>query len=81
AWWLALALVLMVDPLALWRPGLWLSFVAVGWLIIIWQGRAKPRGVRGWCWALLRSQLLLAPLMAAAVLFAFGRVAPASPLV
>ncbi|WP_311063785.1 DNA internalization-related competence protein ComEC/Rec2 [Halomonas sp. DWK9] len=81
AWWLALALVLMVDPLALWRPGLWLSFVAVGWLIIIWQGRAKPHGVKGWCWALLRSQLLLAPLMAAAVLIAFGRVAPASPLV
>ncbi|WP_404374761.1 DNA internalization-related competence protein ComEC/Rec2 [Vreelandella aquamarina] len=81
AWWLALALVLVVDPLALWRPGLWLSFLAVGWLIIIWQGRARPRGAKGWCWALLRSQLLLAPLMAAAVLFAFGRVAPAAPLI
>jgi len=81
AWWLALALVLIVDPLALWRPGLWLSFMAVGWLIIIWQGRSRPRGVKGWCWALLRSQLLLAPLMAAAVLFAFGRVAPTAPLI
>lgn len=81
AWWLALALVLVADPLSFWRPGLWLSFVAVGWLIIIWQGRSRPTGVKGWCWALLRSQLLLAPLMAAAVLLAFGRIAPAAPLI
>ncbi|MGP9767573.1 DNA internalization-related competence protein ComEC/Rec2 [Halomonas sp. AOP13-D3-9] len=81
AWWLALALVLIVDPLALWRPGMWLSFVAVAWLILIWQGRQRPKGVKGWCWALVRSQLLLAPLMAAAVLVAFGRVAPAAPLI
>ncbi|MBT2787532.1 MULTISPECIES: DNA internalization-related competence protein ComEC/Rec2 [unclassified Halomonas] len=81
AWWLALALVLIADPLALWRPGMWLSFVAVAWLILIWQGRQRPKGVKGWCWALVRSQLLLAPLMAAAVLMAFGRVAPAAPLI
>ncbi|QNU61828.1 DNA internalization-related competence protein ComEC/Rec2 [Vreelandella titanicae] len=80
-WWLALALVLIVDPLALWRPGMWLSFVAVAWLIIIWQGRRRPQGIKGWFWALVRSQLLLAPLMAAAVLVAFGRVAPAAPLI
>ncbi|MCD6003669.1 DNA internalization-related competence protein ComEC/Rec2 [Vreelandella alkaliphila] len=80
-WWLALGIVLVVDPLAPWRPGLWLSFIAVGWLIIIWQGRPRPQGLKGWCWALLRSQLLIAPLMAAAVLVAFGRVAPAAPLI
>lgn len=80
-WWLALALVLIVDPLALWRPGTWLSFVAVAWLIMIWQGRQRPQGIKGWCWALVRTQLLLAPLMAAAVLVAFGRVAPAAPLI
>ncbi|SDN22354.1 DNA internalization-related competence protein ComEC/Rec2 [Vreelandella arcis] len=80
-WWLALAAVLMIDPVALWRPGLWLSFIAVAWLIVIWQGRARPQGLRGWGWALVRSQLLLAPLMAAAVLVAFGRVAPAAPLI
>ncbi|KPQ25718.1 MAG: DNA internalization-related competence protein ComEC/Rec2 [Halomonas sp. HL-48] len=80
-WWLALAAVLILDPVALWRPGLWLSFLAVAWLIIIWQGRPRPQGLRGWGWALLRSQLLLAPLMAAAVLIAFGRVAPAAPLI
>ncbi|MGP8290554.1 DNA internalization-related competence protein ComEC/Rec2 [Vreelandella zhanjiangensis] len=81
AWWLALGLVVVIDPLSLWRPGLWLSFLAVGWLIIIWQGRSRPQGIKGWCWALLRSQLLLAPLMAAAVLIAFERIAPASPLI
>lgn len=80
-WWLALALVVLADPLALWRPGLWLSFVAVGLLILAWQGRKRPRGWRGWLWALLRSQCLLAPLMAGAALLAFDRLAPVSPLV
>ncbi|TDX30362.1 competence protein ComEC [Modicisalibacter xianhensis] len=80
-WWLALAIVLLVDPLALWRPGLWLSFVAVGLLILAWQGRSRPHGVRGWLWALLRTQCLLAPLMAAAVLIAFDRLSPVAPLI
>lgn len=80
-WWLALALVLLGDPRSAWRPGLWLSFVAVALLILIWQGRPRPRGPGGWLWALGRSQLLLAPLMAAAVLLAFDRLAPAAPLV
>jgi competence protein ComEC len=81
AWWLALGLVVLVDPLSVWRPGLWLSFVAVALLILVWQGRPRPRGVSGWGWALLRTQALLAPLMAAAVLLAFARLAPAAPLV
>ncbi|WP_064698795.1 DNA internalization-related competence protein ComEC/Rec2 [Halomonas caseinilytica] len=81
AWWLALALVLLLDPLSAWRPGLWLSFIAVALLILIWQGRARPKGVRGWCLALVRTQCLLAPVMAAAVLLAFGRLAPAAPLI
>lgn len=80
AWWLALALILILDPLALWRPGLWLSFVAVGLLIVIWQGRQRLSGVSGGLWSLLRLQLLLEPLMAAAVLVAFNWLAPASPL-
>lgn len=80
-WWLALGLVVLVDPLAVWRPGLWLSFLAVALLILIWQGRARPRGLHGWAWGLTRTQLLLAPLMAAAVLLAFDRLAPAAPLV
>nr|WP_298375355.1 DNA internalization-related competence protein ComEC/Rec2 [uncultured Halomonas sp.] len=81
AWWLALGIIVLIDPLALWRPGLWLSFIAVALLILAWQGRSRPRGWRGWCIALVRSQCLLAPLMAAAVLFAFDRVALAAPLI
>ncbi|WP_111412394.1 DNA internalization-related competence protein ComEC/Rec2 [Billgrantia lactosivorans] len=81
AWWLALGLVVLIDPLSAWRPGLWLSFLAVALLILIWQGRPRPRGVSGWSWGLVRTQLLLAPLMAAAVLLAFARLAPAAPLV
>ncbi|MDR5898046.1 DNA internalization-related competence protein ComEC/Rec2 [Halomonas vilamensis] len=81
AWWLALSLVVLFDPLSVWRPGFWLSFVAVAWLIVIWQGRTRPKGIRGWGWALCRTQLLLAPLMAGAVLLAFGRVSPVAPLV
>ncbi len=45
-WWLALALVLLLDPLSAWRPGLWLSFGAVAMLILMWQGRPRPRGPR-----------------------------------
>ncbi|MGJ7457033.1 DNA internalization-related competence protein ComEC/Rec2 [Halomonas sp. RA08-2] len=80
-WWLALAVVLLLDPLSAWRPGLWLSYLAVALLILAWQGRPRPREARGWLWALVRTQLLLAPLMAAAVLLAFARLAPAAPLV
>ncbi|MDN6179595.1 MAG: DNA internalization-related competence protein ComEC/Rec2 [Halomonas subglaciescola] len=81
AWWLAVAIIVTSDPLGVWRPGFWLSFLAVAWLILIWQGRRRPVGIRGWLWALGRSQLLLAPVMAAAVVLAFGRVAPLAPLV
>ncbi|MHB0776940.1 DNA internalization-related competence protein ComEC/Rec2 [Halomonas sp. WWR20] len=81
AWWLALGCVVVVDPLAPWRPGFWLSFMAVAVLILAWDGRERPKGPKGWLWALCRTQLLLAPLMAAAVLLAFGRLAPVAPLV
>ena len=48
AWWLALLVVVTGDPLTVWQPGLWLSFLAVGVLIAAWQGRPVPRGARGW---------------------------------
>ncbi|XKE46760.1 DNA internalization-related competence protein ComEC/Rec2 [Halomonas organivorans] len=81
AWWLAMALVVLAAPLSVWRPGFWLSFAAVAWLILIWQGRPRPRGAPGWAWALVRTQLLLAPPMAGAVLLGFDRLAPVAPLV
>ncbi|GAB6873304.1 DNA internalization-related competence protein ComEC/Rec2 [Halomonas shantousis] len=81
AWWLAMAVVVILDPLAPWRPGLWLSFLAVAVLILVWAGRERPKGLRGWLWTLIRTQLLLAPIMAAAVLLAFDRLAPVAPLI
>jgi len=81
AWWLALAMVVVSDPLSLWRPGLWLSFAAVAVLILAWSGRPRPSGWRSGVIALLRSQWLLAPIMAAAVLLAFGRLSPLAPVV
>ncbi|MDF9434801.1 DNA internalization-related competence protein ComEC/Rec2 [Chromohalobacter israelensis] len=81
AWWLALLVVVTGDPLTVWQPGLWLSFLAVGVLIAAWQGRPVPRGARGWLVALVRSQCLLAPFMAAAVLVGFERLSPAAPLI
>lgn len=80
AWWLALGLVVLIDPLSVWRPGLWLSFIAVVLLILIWQRRPRPHGLLGWSSGLIRTQLLLAPLMAGAVLLAFARLAPSAPL-
>ncbi|NVN55039.1 DUF4131 domain-containing protein [bacterium Scap17] len=73
-WMLALMLVLGLDPLALWRPGTWLSFIAVAVLLLAWQGRSRPRGVRGWCLATLRSQWLLTLVMGAALLLSRGQL-------
>ncbi len=67
----AAAVVCAADPWALWQPGFWLSFVAVGWLMVASQrpapapiGRlARLRGVAGDAW---RTQVVcslgLAPL-------------------
>ncbi len=79
-WALAWAVVVLRDPLALWRPGLWLSFGAVALLILMWQGRQVPSGLKGALAALLRTQLLLALPMAGLVLLAMGQVAPLAPL-
>ena len=73
-WMLALILVLGLDPLALWRPGTWLSFIAVAVLLLAWQGRSRPRGMRGWCLATLRSQWLLTLVMGAALLLSRGQL-------
>ncbi|MBN8410831.1 DNA internalization-related competence protein ComEC/Rec2 [Halomonas cupida] len=76
----AWTLVVLIDPLSLWRPGLWLSFGAVAALIIMWQGRGlKPhqrsgRGVQTAWVTLVRTQLLLALPMAGLVLAFTGQV-------
>lgn len=60
---LALALVLTLQPLAFLNPGFWLSFVAVGALLLRFSGRMEPgegasTGGRLWRWlaGMLRAQ-------------------------
>lgn len=43
-WWLALALVLLIDPFAVLAPGLWLSFGLVAALMLSSAGRRRPAG-------------------------------------
>nr|WP_300308770.1 DNA internalization-related competence protein ComEC/Rec2 [Halomonas sp.] len=77
---LALGLVVLINPLSLWRPGLWLSFSAVFLLVLIWQGRRPPAGRMGPVKVLLRTQLLLSPLVSGLVLISFGRLAWVAPV-
>ncbi|WP_189515348.1 DNA internalization-related competence protein ComEC/Rec2 [Kushneria pakistanensis] len=77
AWWLALLVVIMSAPLSLLRPGLWLSFGAVGVLILAWRWREKPV----WWYAILRSQALLSLATGAATLLVFGQLASLSLLI
>ncbi|MGD8176517.1 DNA internalization-related competence protein ComEC/Rec2 [Marinimicrobium sp. ARAG 43.8] len=59
AWWVALVLVLMLDPLAVLDSGFWLSFLAVAVLLFTLSGRVstgvEPTG-RWPGWVLWRSQ-------------------------
>ncbi|MGC0153118.1 DNA internalization-related competence protein ComEC/Rec2 [Chromobacterium vaccinii] len=42
AWWLALALVLLIDPFSVLTPGLWLSFGLVAALMLTTLARRRP---------------------------------------
>jgi competence protein ComEC len=46
----AAAVVCAVDPWALWQPGFWLSFVAVGWLMLASERSAQVPIGRGARW-------------------------------
>lgn len=72
AWWLALVIVTLAMPGALWRSGFWLSFGAVAILILAWRWRERPGGL----WALLRTQWLLTCGVGAATLVFFAHLAP-----
>ncbi|MCM2130978.1 DNA internalization-related competence protein ComEC/Rec2 [Larsenimonas rhizosphaerae] len=68
-WWLAMLLVLWLDPLATQRQGFWLSFAAVGLLLMAWVNRPIP----GWWWGQWRSQLILTFGMGALVVLVLGQ--------
>ncbi|BBB30089.1 DNA internalization-related competence protein ComEC/Rec2 [Neptunomonas japonica] len=76
-WWLALAIVLTLHPLAVHEVGAWLSFAAVAALLFLVTARQKSAG---WL-MLLKSQwwifLVLSPLM----LLFFSQVSISAPFV
>lgn len=74
---LALAAVVLLDPLSVTSPGFWLSFLAVGFILYLLTGRLHRAGlVRGLAWTNWATSLGLAPVL----LFFFGQVSLASPL-
>ncbi len=75
---IALALVLLLDPLACLSPGFWLSFGAVAVLLF---GMSRRVGEGGTAWRWGRAQWLVALGLLPLLFLFFGRIAPAAPLV
>jgi competence protein ComEC len=79
-WLLALAVIVVADPWALWQAGFWLSFIAVGVLLASGSGAADAKGqsaVRRWMaklHALWREQWLISLALAPLGLLLFGQV-------
>lgn len=83
---IALAVVLSLDPLAITSPGFWLSFSAVGGLILFTSARASTLGAADKNrWSLVRNWLLpqwvVFIVLLAPLLFWTGQVALLSPLI
>lgn len=76
AFGLALALVLVADPLAVLDPGLWLSFGAVATIIAVVAGRRASPGLLS---AALRIQAALAVGMLVCTVAWFGRISLVAP--
>lgn len=74
-WLLALAAVVLADPWALWQPGFWLSFVAVG---VLFAAAARPpggpQGLRARVLALLRTQAVVTLALTPLGVLLFGQV-------
>lgn len=84
-WLLALAAVVLADPWALWQPGFWLSFVAVG-VLLAGGARLPPapssrwRRLGGKVLALWREQWLISLALAPLGLLLFGQLSLAGLL-
>ncbi|WP_257265913.1 DNA internalization-related competence protein ComEC/Rec2 [Endozoicomonas sp. ONNA2] len=77
-WLLALAAVLVIDPLAITSNGFWYSFIAVAALLFGMVGRKERTG---WPVTLLKPQWLVFVLLTPLLLFNGQPVSPLSPLV
>ncbi|WP_232470577.1 MULTISPECIES: DNA internalization-related competence protein ComEC/Rec2 [Methylococcus] len=74
---LALAAVVLLDPLSVTSPGFWLSFLAVGCILYLLTGRLhRANLVQGLAWTNWATSLGLAPVL----LFFFGQISLVSPL-
>ena len=76
-WWLALALVLLIDPFAVLAPGLWLSFGLVAALMLVSVGRRRPAGKY---WQALSGQWAATVASLLPLLTLFGSFPLVSPL-
>ncbi|MDF2180808.1 DNA internalization-related competence protein ComEC/Rec2 [Neptuniibacter sp. CAU 1671] len=72
-WWLALAVVLTLSPIAIYNAGFWLSFIVVAVLIILYQ--SSRSGCQLW-----QIQLLLLPALMPLTVMFFSGVSWVSPL-
>lgn len=72
-WLTAMAAVLVLDPWALWQAGFWLSFVAVGVLIVALGDSAPSRGWIGHLRELFRVQMVISAALAPLGLWLFGQ--------
>jgi len=74
-WMTALAVVVLIDPLAVLSVGFWLSFMTVG--ALLWAGRQQKNSLwRGWALAQFAATLASAPIL----LVVFGQLPLLSPL-
>jgi competence protein ComEC len=76
AWFAALALVLIIDPWAVLSAGFWLSFGAVGALLVLGLGHKRQRGAKGW----MRVQGAITILTLPMLLGVFGQFSVISPI-
>ncbi len=75
----ALLLILVIDPFAVLSAGFWLSFLAVGSLILVYSGRphmSRKKSIWYWC----KPQLVIAVFMLPISLLIFARISVVGPV-
>ncbi len=77
---LALGVTVVTDPWAVLAPGFWLSFLAVGVLLLVGLARPAPGGYPARLWQALRAQWLIGVAMVPALLLFFQQVSLVSPI-
>ena len=78
---LAMAVVLSLNPLSFLGMGFWLSFMAVGALLLVHNPAKEAAGAGAWLAGSLRTQLAVAAALLAPLLLWTGQVSLLAPLV